>query len=427
MKHLKKFSLYTLVGFFGAGVNFLLMPYLSHFIVPEGYGLLSMVLSFISLLIPLVSLVANGLINVEYFKIKDKKEFASFFSSIQLIPVAPALLVLLVALLFPDSIARLFEIPADKSYWMPLSVIIASLSIYFETLLAYAITAQNTSGFSLFYILKTIVDVALTIVFVSILRMGWEGRLYAYLITTIAFFFTSLFYFRKQQLLTLHIQWKYVQMGLLFGLPLIMHTVGKFVINQSDRIFIAKMVSLEEAGIYNIGYQVGTVLLLLVNAASNFYTPFLYERLSNLTELTRREIVKYSYIITCILLVALVGLTIFAPMFFAWLVDPKYSSGTAYVFWIGLSYFFWGVYSIFSSFIFYKRKTKFLGYLAILNVLLNITLNYLLIQYYGALGAAYATSISFFVVAFIVGWRAVSMVQLPWLYLFRSTKKVTTV
>ena len=427
MKHLKEFSVYTLIGFFGAGVNFLLMPYLSHYIVPEDYGLLSMILSFISLLIPLVSLVANGLINVEYFKLKEKKEFASFFTSIQIIPLVPAMLSLLVALLFPVTIGSFFEIPANKSYWMPLAVIIATLSIYFETLLAYTITAQNTTGYSIFYIAKTTVDVVLTILFVTVLKMGWEGRLYAYLITIITSFIASLLYFKQQLLLSRHIQWKYVRMGLVFGLPLILHTIGKFVINQSDRIFIAKMVSLEEAGIYNIGYQVGTVLLLLVNAAGNFYGPFLYQRLSNLTEATKREIVKYSYIIVGVLLLALIALTLFAPLFFAWLVDEKYGGGTAYVFWVGLSYFFWGIYIIFSSFIFYSRKTKFLGYLAILNVLLNVALNYILIQKFGALGAAYATAISFFVVALIVGWKAVTMVNLPWLSLFRNVTKVKTI
>jgi hypothetical protein len=47
-----------------------------------------------------------------------------------------------------------------------------------------------------------------------------------------------------------------------------------------------------EAGIYNIGYQVGMVMLLLVNAVANFFQPFLYERLSNINRESQIEIVK---------------------------------------------------------------------------------------------------------------------------------------
>jgi O-antigen/teichoic acid export membrane protein len=82
VKYLKQISLYTLAGFFNAGISFLLMPYLSHYIDPAGYGILSMVNSFVTILIPLVGLIASGLIAVEYYQVKDKNEFASIFSSI---------------------------------------------------------------------------------------------------------------------------------------------------------------------------------------------------------------------------------------------------------------------------------------------------------------------------------------------------------
>jgi O-antigen/teichoic acid export membrane protein len=390
------------------------MPYLSHFIQPAEYGILSLVISFVSILVPFVGLVASGILTVEYYKIKDRTKFASLFSSIQLIPAIPGVFFLLIALLVPVKIAAFLEIPLSKSYWVPLSVLIATLSIYFETLLAQNMIEQKVYHYALFYIVKTVIEVSLTIWFVAFLNLSWEGRLLSWITTTVIFFIVSLIYFSKQGLLTKNVSLQYARAGILFGLPLILHTVGKFVINQSDRLFIAKMVSLDEAGIYNIGYQVGMVLLLLVNSAGNFFAPFLYERLSNLNEVYRREIVKYTYYIIGILFIFLLFLTFIAPYFFSWLVDKSYAKGVIYVFWVGLSYFFWGVYILFSSFIFYTGKTKFLGYLSLLNVTLNIALNYFLILKFGALGAAYATCLSFFVVAALVVWRASSLYKLPW-------------
>ena len=118
MKFFKKISIYTFAGFLNAGISFFLMPYLSHFIKPGEYGILSMINAYVTILIPLIGLAGSGIITVDYFKMKDKKEFASLFSSVQLIPLLPALFFLIVNLVFPSLIASLFEIPADKSYWL---------------------------------------------------------------------------------------------------------------------------------------------------------------------------------------------------------------------------------------------------------------------------------------------------------------------
>lgn len=414
MKFIKQLSLYTFVGFFNAGISFLLMPYLSHYIDPAGYGILSMVNSFVTILIPLVGLTASGLIIVEFYKLKDRTEYASLFSSVQLIPLIPGIVIFLIALFFSSPIAKFLEVPQAKSYWIPLSVLIALFSIFYETLLNFSVIEQKPGVYTVFSVVRLVVEVGLTLLFVSIFHLSWEGRLVSWLIATIISFFISIFYFGEKGLLTFRIDKKYVRAGILFGLPLILHTIGKFVINQSDRIFIAKMVSIEEAGIYNIGYQVGMVVLLLVNAVGNFYQPYLYERLADMTEKARFEIVRTCYLILIGLFLAVVLLTLMAPLLFKFLIDPSYSKGVIYVFWTGMSYFFWGVYIVFTGFIFFFKKTKQLGYLALLNVFLNLLLNYFLIRQFGALGAVYATCISFFVVAVIVMYRASLLVNLPW-------------
>lgn len=415
MKYFRQFSVYTLVGFFGAGISFLLMPYLSYFLKPAEYGILSMVNSVVTILIPLIGLTAAGIISVEYYKQKDKKEFASLFSSVQFIPIIPFLFLIVMAILLADPVARFLEIPVQKSYWIPLSCVIALLTIYFETLTGYNVTEQKPGYFAFFNILKIVTEVTLTILFITQWGYGWEGRLYAWLISSLVLFLAGFIYFRKQYLLSFSISKKYIRTALLFGLPLILHVVGKFVINQSDRVFITKMVSIDEAGIYNIGYQVGMIMLLLVNAMGNFMQPFLFERLASLTESAKRQIVKTSYVIIGTLLIILVVITVATPTFFTWLVDESYAKGTRYVFWVGLSYFFWGVYIIFAGYIFYSGKTGILGVLAIVNVVLNILLNYFLIKAFGPMGAAYATCISFFVVSVIIVWKANRLYPLPWL------------
>lgn len=419
LKFFKQFSVYVFVGFLGAGISFLLMPYLSHFLKPAEYGILSMVNSLVTILVPMIGLVAAGIINVEYYKLKDKNEFASSFSSVQLIPVIPLIFFLLLSFLFAKPIATFLEIPSEKSYWIPLSCFLAFLTIYYETLIAFNVTEQKPGFYSLFVISRIAIEVSLTIYFVAHLGQGWEGRLVAWLIASIYSFIAAFIYFWRRNLLTKKISRKYTVAALTFGLPLILHVVGKFVINQSDRVFIAKMVSIDEAGIYNIGYQVGMILLIIVAAIGNFMQPFLFERLANLTEKAKSEIIKLTYWVIGAMLLVLLVMTIATPTFFSVLIDESYAKGTKYVFWVGLSYFFWGIYILFAGYIYYDGNTKVLGTLAIVNVILNIVLNYFLIKQFGPLGAAYATCISFFIVSVVIVWKANKLYPLPWLSYFK--------
>ncbi|HEU4902449.1 MAG TPA: polysaccharide biosynthesis C-terminal domain-containing protein, partial [Flavisolibacter sp.] len=78
-----------------------------------------------------------------------------------------------------------------------------------------------------------------------------------------------------------------------------------------------------------------------------------------------------------------------------------------------------------AAFVFYQKKTRFLAYLAVLNVVLNIALNYILIKSFGGIGAAYATALSYFFVALVITWKVVREFDMPWLYfLSHKVKKV---
>ncbi|MFN2440712.1 MAG: polysaccharide biosynthesis C-terminal domain-containing protein, partial [Chitinophagaceae bacterium] len=111
----------------------------------------------------------------------------------------------------------------------------------------------------------------------------------------------------------------------------------------------------------------------------------------------------------------LIAITLATPTFFVTLIDETYAKGTIYVFWVGLSYFFWGVYLVFSGYIFYSGKTKILGWLALVNVVFNLVFNYFLIQLYGPLGAAYATCLSYFIVCVVIVYMANRLYPMPWL------------
>ena len=113
-------------------------------------------------------------------------------------------------------------------------------------------------------------------------------------------------------------------------------------------------------------------------------------------------------------MIAVFLLTLGSPFIFYWLVDEQLYPATQYIFWIALAYFFFGGYTIFANFIHFSGKTYIFSILAVINVAINLILNYYLIAHYGAIGAAYATIISYLIVFIVTALIATRMYKLPW-------------
>lgn len=412
IKYLKSFSIYTSVGFLNAGIGFLLLPILTAYLSPEDYGVISLVNVYVQVLMPIVGLSTAGYLSVEYYNSNiSKEQFASTFSSVRLIPLAGILVIAVIFLLGQKFLPNLMELP-PLAYWMVVPITLFSL--YFSNFSSFLIATKRARVFGLTSVGKLLFEISVTILLVVGIGMNWEGRIYSAFLAAFLFSLVSIYYYRKWRLLSWDIRREHIRLAILFGAPLIMHQIGKFVINQSDRLFLAKMVSIEEMGIYSVGYQVGTVVLILVTAFSNFFSPFLYERLAKNEDQGKREVVKMSYLFLAGTFVAVVLLTLVTPLLFQWFIDSRYGSATKYVFWVGLGYFFWGIYTIFSGYVFYHKKTKILGWLAVVNVTLNLAFNYLFIGKFGAIGAAYATCLSYFIVALIMIVVVGRRYPMPW-------------
>lgn len=420
MKTLKSFSTYTLISIVTAGIPFLLMPVLTHYLTTEDYGELSLFNTYVTILIPLISLGTTGVFSVEYFK-KSKKGFQEIFSSTLWIPFVLTSFFIVITILFTDTIANLIEIPPKLLFAIP---IISLIVIVSDVLYGQLIMQKKAKTYGVIAILKTIVEVSLSLFFIVILAMNWEGRILSQGIAAFLTFLFSIYYFHKKEWLNIKVfSSKRIKQSLLFGLPLVPHLIGKFVINQSDTIFIAKMISVEDAGIYRIGYQFGFIISIVSGAFLSVYTPFLYERLARITEQKKIEIIKLSYFFILGLILLTLLLTVSSDFIFSNLIHHDFKSGAQFVFWTSLSYVFWGGYLIFAGYIFYLKKTKILAYISILNIFLNLVLNYYFIKLFGVIGVSYATACSFFITFVIVVFISNKLYPMPWISFLKNNNE----
>ncbi|MFD1757059.1 lipopolysaccharide biosynthesis protein [Rufibacter sediminis] len=414
LKLIKSFSIYTIAGFFGTGANFFVLPILSRYLTAIDYGVQSIFNSYVLILVPLIGLVSSGYLTVEYYRVKDKKEYASLFSSVQFIPVLPFVLLLLGAVLFYKPLGSLLEIPSGSEHMVWMIVVLALLTIYIDSFFSYLVIRKKANHYFVFNVSKTCVEILFTLLLVVKYEMGWHGRIYAWLLANVLYFLITIIYFYKEDLLTFDFKKKYYIAGILYGLPLILHTIGKFVISQSDRIFIANILSIADVGFYNMAVQISSLLLIFVNIFQKIYTPFVFERLVELTVSKKIQIIQLSYAFLICLLFGLFLVTLLSPFLFGTFIDVKFKASIPYIFWITLSYVFWGLYIVFSAFIYYYRKSLYMAYIAVVNIVTNLIFNYFLIKKFGVVGAAYATSISYLITLILVFYYSNRLLPLPW-------------
>jgi len=238
---------------------------------------------------------------------------------------------------------------------------------------------------------------------VVLLNWGWQGRILGVIITSVIFGLLSIFIIYKREYIKFSFNKKYIKDALFFGVPLIPHALGGWIITGIDRIFINSKVGVAATGLYSVGYSVGMIIGLLASSFNLAWHPFLFEKLKENNYSTKAKIVKFTYLYNvCIIFSALV-LSFIAPYFLKYFVSKNFYFAYKYVLWIALGYAFQGMYFMVVNYIFYVKKTYILAWVTFFSAGLNIILNYFFIKANGAIGAAQATTITFFV-KFIMVW-----------------------
>ena len=242
----------------------------------------------------------------------------------------------------------------------------------------------------------------------------WEGRVTGQLVAAVLFGIYSLYYLFKLSEYKISPDKKSITTLVRFGLPLVPHELGAFVIAYSDRLFIMNMIGAEATGLYSVGYQIGMVIGLLQNSFNQAWVPWFFEMLTHGRYREKLNIVRITYIYYLAILILVLGVMIILPFVFVFLGND-FASASEFVLWISLGFAFNGMYKMVVNYLFYTKNTYIVGAITTLTAILNLVLNYFFISKYGAIGSAYATALAFFV-QFILTWIiSIRLYNMPWL------------
>lgn len=405
MNILKKISVFTGVSLISSGVSFLLLPVLTKYLSPEDYGLLSLFTAATSLVVSFLSL---GTTNILMVKLFDKKEsFGDYFKTFLALIIINTLIVLMICSIFSIISSHFFGIPNLLLLLIP---IFAIGVVFFETISTLMTYKKQTIKFASFSLSKFFIEIGLVILFVIGLNYTWRGRILALLISLIVIAFFGIKYLRKENLLCGRFQISLYKEILKEGSPLILMSISIMVMNLSDRFYLEKLVGLKETGLYSVAYSIASIELLIIGASMSVFRPLIYENLVNINK-NRKQLLKLTLIFALLISLVFLIIIISNTFIFKYFLAPSYFSASVFVVPLALSNLFWGIFSFYISYYLYYKKSGIIGIFSVVGILTNLILNYFCIVYYGAIGAAYATLVTYFIISVLAVIFKKSIIQ----------------
>lgn len=383
---------------------------MTRYLTPADYGIVATFNVLLAVMVVFVGLSMRGAINVNFFKL-NKDELKEYIGNVFSILFSSFLLVFVIVYILKSYFSFFTKFPEN---WIPYIVVVALFQSIFAITLGLWRVEQKSLPYGLFQISRTILNVSLSVIFVVLIGWGWQGRIFGVIITSVIFGLLSIFVIYKRSYIKLSFNKKYIKDALFFGIPLIPHALGGWIITGIDRIFINSMVGVAVTGIYTVGYQVGMIIGLLAHSFNLAWSPFLYEKLKENNYLTKVKIVKFTYLYDVCIIFAALALSFVAPYFLKFFVSKNFYFAYKYVLWIALGYAFHGMYLMVVNYIIYVKKTYILAWVTFFSAGINVVLNYLFIKANGAIGAAQATTITFFMQFIMVWVLSAKIYKMPW-------------
>ena len=78
---------------------------------------------------------------------------------------------------------------------------LAAMTVHIDTISSYQIVIKDSKYYAVYNILRALVEVALTLIFVLQMRRGSKGRLLSWVVTSIIFTAISFLYFYRKSFL----------------------------------------------------------------------------------------------------------------------------------------------------------------------------------------------------------------------------------
>lgn len=371
-------------------VNFLLLPVFTAFLSRADYGALSILLLFAVLTKILFRMgLDSGFFRI-YYELdsdRDRKTLATTLFATAL-GVSAALFVLCVLLSRSIGGALLGDgaTSGQAALWILLVAGDTVLNTFAFVPMNLFRIQERPRAFTVMTLVRSAVNIGLKVVLVV---SGWgvDGVLWADVVAS------ALFAIALSPTLARNLAFRFstsmLREAAAFGLPKVPHGLAHQVLNLSDRKLIQVFATLPAAGLYHIGYMMGTGVKFFLAAFELAWSPWVYAQVGKPgAARTIGRIATYAAlaVVAFALANAVLGRELLILM-----TEPEYHDAHPVIPVVVLAYVMQGLFALTSVGLGISKRTSYYPLMTFTAAGANVLLNVLWIPRFGILGAAWAT------------------------------------
>jgi len=409
----KNSSIYLLANILNAAVPFILLPIVTRYFTVEEYGQLAMFQLLITGLSAFVGLNAVSSASRKFYDSNvSKYEFSLFITSCIWILFFSSAVLCFCFVVFSFEISQLLNISIN---WIYLALLFSFSMFFIHLRLSQWQIRGKAKAYGFLQVGSSTLNLMISLLLVVSFTRGVEGRIESQIGVAVITSIIALYLLKKDKLILLTPPNKNdVYAALNYGVPLIPHVFGVFLLSTIDRFYISESLGLESAGIYLLAVQLSTSFLIVFDAINKSFAPYLYSTLKEGNISKKINIVRYTYMYFILLIIIAGVCFVISPGILVFIAGDKFKDAGEVISWLLLGQIFGGMYLMVTNYIFYSKDTKVLSFITIVCGLTNVALLIYLIPILGILGAAYSFCISM-LFRFILTWLlAIKKVDMPW-------------
>jgi len=280
-----------------------------------------------------------------------------------------------------------------------ISLVAALLLMVFSQWLQFALDVVRLHFAPFKFLTLTFLSRVLGLVLALLVVVKWQGGIDGLLMVQafVALAVLPLSLWMVRQDITLKIDLAWMRELVSFGYPFIFAGLGYWLFGSMDRWMLASMSSVEETGIYSVAFRFASVVLFVSTAFAQAWSPVAIKIRTDHPEKYRTIYAQVLLLLLFVMLVAGGGLSLFSGELIFLLMPKEYAASALPLTILCFGIVLQATQQVTAIGISLEKKTFIFARLTWATALINLVLNWFFIPNYGAVGAAWATTISYFV------------------------------
>ncbi|MCR4418043.1 MAG: oligosaccharide flippase family protein [Ignavibacteria bacterium] len=393
--------IYSFGNFLARGLNFILLPFYSHYISPSEFGIYSVIVSVLTIASTILNFGLPGIFVKNLSETGSQFEKKKFISNVISSVILLSIPVLVIVIIFSGQLSQL--IIGNENFGLEIilgiiSIYVLNFSYYFSV---FYVAEENSKKYVFINSVGALINFILNIILIVVFNSGINGIFLSQIFSSLIIILLAKDVFKN--FFTFEVDLRYLKPILVVSFPLLLSGIFTIVVELIDRLLVLKFLGEDQAGIYSFGYRLALIYNLFILSFKSAWIPhyFNLKNISNEEEARHlgRVFTKLVFISAILILsIQILIKILFEFDFFAFRIfDPKYSASQELIVYVMIGYFFSLMMAFYSIAPYKFNKTIHFLLADLLAMLINLILNFLLIPMIGIKGAAIATMIAFFI------------------------------